>query len=431
MRTQRERGQILPLVGIAIAALLAFAALAVDLGYQRYQQRLQQTAADSAAIAGAYEKMIGTSFSNAAKQDASTNGFTDNGSSIKVVACSPPSSAACIAGIASDPYGSDNNAVEADIQVQHPSFFAAIFGGNTTVTTRAVATTKATGVAPPCMYLLSTTQQDNFNKDTVTAPGCGIVTDGVTNFTGATVTAASVECANTCSGLSNPAPVSVAPAVDPCPTIPGCLYMFNHLPSTSGCQASLKTGAGNVTVPAGCYQGMDLTKSTQVTFSCGLYVIYNGTLNANAGNNAGKGGSPLTTLTQSSCSTGGVTFYITGTGSIDIAVQNMNLLAPTAGDYSAYSAGEQGVLFYQDPSDTSTVNLKQANCNAGTCVDNLAGLLYFPTQQVNFNKTTANTAGSGYPVLVFGSTNCNSCNFTLNQTSGTSGPSVKKPVLVE
>jgi hypothetical protein len=423
-QSSHNRGQIMPLVGIAIAVLLSFAALAVDLGYQRYQQRLQQTAADSAAIAGAYEKSLGTNVTNAAKQDATTNGFTDNGTTILVKANNPPKSGN---------YTGDSGAVEVILQVQHPAFFAGVFGGNATVTTRAVATMLATNTAPPCMYLLSTTAGDNFNQDVVNAPGCGIVTNANTNFTGATVTASSVECASTCSGLSNPKPVTVAPAVNPCASVPGCLYMLNNPPSTSGCQANLKTGSGNVTVSPGCYQGMNLTKSTTVTFNCGLYIIYNGTLNGD-GTQVGQGNTKatLTTLTQSSCSTGGVTFYITGTGSITINAQNVNLAAPTSGDYSLYSAGEKTVLFYQDPNDTNTATLQQAACPTGsTCVNNLSGMLYFPTQQVNFNKATSNAAGTGYPMLVFGSVNCNKCTISLTQPSGTSGPSLQKPVLVE
>ena len=61
--------------------LMGMTALAVDVGYWRNQQRLEQTAADAAAIAGADE--LGypalADWSTAAKNDAAANGFTDNG----------------------------------------------------------------------------------------------------------------------------------------------------------------------------------------------------------------------------------------------------------------------------------------------------------------------------------------------------------------
>ena len=45
-----QRGQVYPLFGLLLVALLGFAALSIDMGYYRYQQRLQQTATDSAAV---------------------------------------------------------------------------------------------------------------------------------------------------------------------------------------------------------------------------------------------------------------------------------------------------------------------------------------------------------------------------------------------
>ena len=52
-RRSGERGQILPLVAVGMITLMGMVSLAVDAGYWRYQQRLEQSAADSAAIAGA------------------------------------------------------------------------------------------------------------------------------------------------------------------------------------------------------------------------------------------------------------------------------------------------------------------------------------------------------------------------------------------
>src|SRR5579884_370800 len=72
-----SRGQTLPLIAISIILLAGMAGFAADVGYHQYQQRMQQTAADSAAIAGAKEKPLGD-FTAAAKQDATNNGYTDN-----------------------------------------------------------------------------------------------------------------------------------------------------------------------------------------------------------------------------------------------------------------------------------------------------------------------------------------------------------------
>src|ERR1700676_5435119 len=87
-----ERGQVLPIVALALVMLMGAAAMAVDVGYLRYMQRVEQSGADSAAIAGANE--LGYPAANdvtaAARADAASNGFTHNGSTITVTVNNSP-----------------------------------------------------------------------------------------------------------------------------------------------------------------------------------------------------------------------------------------------------------------------------------------------------------------------------------------------------
>src|SRR5260370_35367630 len=77
MTRKNEAGQALVLVAVALVILLGFAGLGIDMGNLRYQRRLQQTAADAAAIAGATNLSYGGVQTGA--QNASTaKGFTDN-----------------------------------------------------------------------------------------------------------------------------------------------------------------------------------------------------------------------------------------------------------------------------------------------------------------------------------------------------------------
>jgi Flp pilus assembly protein TadG len=56
MRTRRrERGQILPLVAVALVALLGISAFAIDVGFAYYAKRQLQSATDAAALAGAQD----------------------------------------------------------------------------------------------------------------------------------------------------------------------------------------------------------------------------------------------------------------------------------------------------------------------------------------------------------------------------------------
>jgi len=61
----------------AAVVLMAFAGLAVDMGMIRYQKRLQQTAADAAALAGA-SNLTFPGVQAGAQAASATNGFTDN-----------------------------------------------------------------------------------------------------------------------------------------------------------------------------------------------------------------------------------------------------------------------------------------------------------------------------------------------------------------
>jgi hypothetical protein len=54
-RAHGERGQILPLMVIALVALLGVAAFSIDVGYAYYAKRQLQSAADAAALAGAQD----------------------------------------------------------------------------------------------------------------------------------------------------------------------------------------------------------------------------------------------------------------------------------------------------------------------------------------------------------------------------------------
>jgi len=75
-----EAGQVLPLLVLALVALLGFAALALDGGNLYTEQRRAQAAADNAVMAAAYQQMSGitvtVTLADAAISNAATNGYT-------------------------------------------------------------------------------------------------------------------------------------------------------------------------------------------------------------------------------------------------------------------------------------------------------------------------------------------------------------------
>lgn len=423
-----ERGQVLPLVAVAIVVLVGIVGFAVDAGYHQYRQRVQQTATDSAAIAGAAEFAIGD-YSAAAKADAATNGFQDTTGgtcpanptvgTICIHVASPPDSP--------DPYATTSGAVEVDITSYNPTFFESVFQINKVpITTKAVAI-QQTETANNCVMVLN--GQANFNQGgstpapgaspIVNAPNCGLAFNQAANFHGATVDAASITCAagvSSCSGGTyvngGASPAAGAPVTDPCTSISYCAHLAGDPPPCSGSPPSpLSLGNGAYYVYAGCYSsGLNLSKASSVTFQCGLYVVQ-GVLNISAtGNNA----VPIQ-INQDCPTTGpnGVTFDVSGGGQIVFKNDVINLSAPTSGDYSEYSAGEQNTLIYQSPNDTSTVNMQSAsaNCGLANCNSYFSGMIYAPNATLNYNQF--NSTNSGGDVLIIAG--------TLNANGGATG----------
>ncbi len=94
-----ERGQILPLLGFGTITLLGIVALVVDIGSWQNQHRLEQSAADAAAIAGAVQQNYPALASatalpaTVAKAAAAQNGFTDGVGGVDVLVNTAPTPA--------------------------------------------------------------------------------------------------------------------------------------------------------------------------------------------------------------------------------------------------------------------------------------------------------------------------------------------------
>ncbi|MEA2007723.1 MAG: pilus assembly protein TadG-related protein [Chloroflexota bacterium] len=102
-----EHGQSIVLIALALVGLMAFAALAIDGGMVYSDRRQAQNAADAAALAGAYAKIWGNNWSEAALTRAEENNFNDNGTSNTVTVNNPP---------ASGPYAGDDEYVQVFIE---------------------------------------------------------------------------------------------------------------------------------------------------------------------------------------------------------------------------------------------------------------------------------------------------------------------------
>jgi uncharacterized membrane protein len=149
MTRKNQSGQALVSTVLALTVLLGFGGLAIDMGALRYEKRLQQTAADAAAVAGASNLTHG-GVTSGAQNASAANGFTDGVNNVTVTINNPP---------ASGPHSGNGNYVEALVVAVQPTYFMRIFGINSeTITARAVATNISGGASSGCLYTLGPPQ---------------------------------------------------------------------------------------------------------------------------------------------------------------------------------------------------------------------------------------------------------------------------------
>jgi len=354
-----ERGQVLPLVALMLVVLLGAGAMAIDVAYWRYQQRLEQSAADSAAIAGAGE-LANPGFSAAtvlaaAAHDATANGFT-NGPLVTVTVNNPPTSGN---------YQSNAAAVEVIIDGKQPAFLGGILGvTNQSVSVRAVAVLKTTD--PACMYALN--GDITLNGGNLSATTCGIVTNNNLNVTGnATVDARFVGYVGSGPGggsYPHGQPMRTIAASDPCASISGCadLAALTSAQLHTGCMP--QSPLPNPLPPGEYCQALSLGGAE--TFSPGLFVLDGG---LSADGNATLTGSGVTLYNAGSLALTGTTFA----GNV-----NISIAAPTTGPYA-------GMVFYQPATNSNPFTLSG---RAGT--DNFAGGVYLPTAALTVNGNIPN-----------------------------------------
>ncbi len=168
----RRSGQILVLAAIAMVVLLGFASLGVDMGYLYSTRRRMQTAADAAAVAGASAIRDGQSYTNAADDVASFNGFTNSQNNVTVTVSEPtlPS-----------PYPSGVTYVEVDISQTVPTFFLRVLGYKSMkVGARAVSGAVA---GPACIYAMDPSGSGSFSLtgNANVNSQCGVIDDSTSS----------------------------------------------------------------------------------------------------------------------------------------------------------------------------------------------------------------------------------------------------------
>jgi Flp pilus assembly protein TadG len=409
-RLKDESGQAVVLTLLSMTVLLGFVAFAVDVGLLLRAKRVVQTAADSAAIAGAAELPFGNWLA-AARADASQNGVTDGsgGATVAVTNIAGP--------------GGKTNYVQVIATQPQPTFFMKMFNFNSMpVSARAVA---AAVPNPACIYTLSSTTPNTSDSPPggvdvtgsadLELPTCGILDNAKGAFAlhvtgGATLKAKAIGIVGTDTvhngGVLQPNPPTTGMTAvnDPLSSLVAAVPTSDY---SSGCTSASITKSTTIgpSSPTGfvCYNSLSFPKgSSTITLNPGLY-IFNGAGGLNVASGTILNGT-------------GVTFYFVNGASFTISNGAVaNLTAPTSGTYS-------GLLFYQDSGDLA------ADSFTGGSTGPVSGIFYLPSA----NLTLANGTATTFTVdLVVGSLKM-SGNATLAPYAPLSGASVLSvPQLVE
>ena len=393
----KEAGQALVLAAIGLTLFILAAGLGIDMGFLRYQKRLQQSAADSAAIAGASEINYGD-VTTAAKTDSASNGFTDGVDNVTITVSHPP---------ADGPHAAASGYVEVLVTKIQPTFFLRIAGVNTeTITARAVALLSN---AQNCMYALGTGSggiTDN-GSGGVSAPNCGIIDNhnlhknGSGSITAREIGVAGVVTKNGSGSISPTPKTGIVPAADP--------LAYLQPPAAGNClpnNAGNVNGSNAVTLNPGNYcGGISINGTPNVTLNPGMYTITGGGLLFN-----GSG----------TVSGTGVTLYIGPSGGAVTmnGSQTVDLTAPT-------TAADAGILLYQNAGNSSTATIN------GSQNSQFQGALYFPSAQLTINGTGNKAA---YTIAVANTYQLNGLfvlSFPADYSSLPNGSPIKNAILVE
>src|SRR5579871_1134867 len=257
-----ERGQVLPLIAVALAVLMGFAGIAVDVGYLEYRQQTQQTATDAAAAGGA-EALLRAGCPNsvaatsAALGNAANNGYP-NGGNITVTANNPP---------LSGPFANNPCSVSVTIESkQNATFFSKLFGYPNGMEEKTLAVAEVSSTGAGCIFLLSMTISQNFNGANVNASQCGMLINDTANFNGANMHVYSIGYAGQAPNVNGATftegiPAPMLPIADPCMEITGCAYLTANPPSTTDCSSVNDNGYVGSINP-GCYSNLNLNGAT-------------------------------------------------------------------------------------------------------------------------------------------------------------------------
>jgi len=439
IKRKTQAGQALPLTAAALVVLLGIMGLGIDMGVLRYDKRVQQTAADAAAIAGAQDLSSGSAVTSGAQNASSLNGFTDNSSG--ATCTSDPSSVGCITVTVnnpplSGPHACANDAnctkyVETLVADVQPTYFMKILGVDSEkVVARAVATNVGTsfgaGGGGGCIVTTGTPTEkltaNNSGLGTsgsviLNAPLCGIVDNGNLIANGGanlSINAGSIGVGGTYNAPSqedcsaNP-PVGVCP--QPCSSGTTCNMPYSGDPLSGKYPVpATAPSLGTIDINNGSCNGTGCSgvtcqtvgSVTPCTISPGIYddiCIESGQIVDFSDGGSTNGG--LFVITGNSTCNNSVDFKIAG-GATICSSTNADCSGMPSSQVAEPGSENNGVTFYMAGTtasvhDAGTTTVQLTAPNSGT----YEGLLFYQAAGNAATMTLIGTSTSFYQGTVY------------------------------
>jgi len=405
-----KRGNSLIIAAAALPLLIGSAGLATDTIQWALWKRQLQRAADSAAIAGVYDRVAADSATTGTAAAVTKDLGLNNHTGITLQSGYPQVSYPANAGI-------NQNQVRVVLAVQRPLSFSSMFMTNPPLirTTAQAATVSSAGEF--CVLSLQ-----NNSKTGIQATGsativmdCGMMTNSTSTNAAAgqcssSVTATTLAAAGGIQQSSNwtvDAYQPYSPALaDPYATLAPDAAELSSCASSPPSLTINNTNSGLEVNGGACYSSLSIGTNRTLTLKDGLYLISGGSVNIQGTLNLVNATLILTNRN------GSATAPI---GSLDMnASGQLNATAPTTGKWS-------GMAIYQDRravdnSPTGNISSNSPNRINGNSTNKITGVVYFPNQQVTYNGNGTGSATCTQFVAkrIYWSGNTGMNNFTAN-----------------
>ena len=372
---RRRDGAVGVIGALVLPALLVTLGLAVEYGNGLLNNVRDQRVADNAAFAAAtvYQQNSSASLTSVVDGIAALDGLSASNISASIV---------------SSPSGDGLQAVKVTVSTQSPLLLSQALGNNTNALSTSATAYAELGAGDDCILALdpgSSGKPAQITGGAVTL-NCGLQANSSSaqafTSTGGTFTADTINVVGqtsiggTVHATINQGAPSISDPFSGLFTANSVSTLTNQSCPTAnkGVHFNSDTTVTPPTTGQVYCNGLTVSGGT-VTFQPGVYIIQGGTFSVSNGTLTGSGVTIILT-----CGTPPCTSSSNSWAQMSLTGGTTTLSAPTSGSWS-------GILFYQDPTNSTDDGKDKNSLTGGT--NSLEGVLYFPEETTDFTGGSA------------------------------------------